>query len=43
MDGSKILAEAASEVELAKRAAELRLKPSGYVMEPIPETDTLLL
>ncbi len=42
-DGSKILACGDSETELAKRADALGLKPADYVMEPIPEQDTVVL
>ena len=42
-DGTRVLAAATSEIQLAEKAAELALKPAQYVIEPIPEDDTLLL
>ncbi len=43
LDGSQILASGNSELDLADKAERLGLSQSEYVMEPIPQNDTLLL
>jgi hypothetical protein len=43
LDGSTILASGDSELDLAEKAEARGLKPAYYVMEPIPEQDTLIL
>jgi hypothetical protein len=42
LDGSAILASGDSELDLAEKAEACGLKPADYVMEPIPEEDTLI-
>lgn len=43
LDGSKIVACGDSETELAAGADALGLKPADYIMELIPEQDTVVL
>jgi hypothetical protein len=42
-DGSKVVASGRTEIEAAANAEATGLGPAEYVLEPIPQEDTLLL